>query len=160
MGNLRAGRRDEKVVHGRRSVLLLGREIGHRMLEVVLDDACSTAKFLKALSPQELRLTLGLDLPQPGHDELEIRRLDAVIGSYVADDSTTHRADLDSAGRDLVKDCCYEICLHLDPALRSNELVESVQWPKDRCLPTCTIQVLQPQPVREDVRDDRLERVE
>ena len=116
--DLRSGRRNEEVVHRGRGVLLPGREIRHRMLEVVLDDLRGAAELGERLSPEQLRATFGLDLPQPAHDELQVRRLDPIVVSRGGDDTPAHRSELDPPGRNLVENSVDEGCFQVDPALR------------------------------------------
>ena len=160
MRDLRSGRRDEEVVHRGRGVLLPGREICHRVLEVVLDDLRGAAELGERLSPEEPRATLGLDLPQPAHDELQVRRLDAIVVSRGGDDTPAHRSELDSPGRNFVENSIDESWFQVDPAFGGDELVVSLQGTADRRLPGRTVEVLQPQTVRKEVGNHRLEAVE
>ena len=75
VGDLRPRRRHEVVEDPRGDVLLRRRQLGHRAFEVLLDDVLRATEAL-----ERLHATLGarrpLLVPEPLHDELEVRRLD------------------------------------------------------------------------------------
>ena len=52
------------------------RQLRHRALEMLLDDVLRTAETLERLGPQHVGARGALLVPEPLHDELEVRRLD------------------------------------------------------------------------------------
>ena len=97
--DLRPGRRHEVVEEPRGDVLLLGGELGHRALEMLLDDVLRAPEALERLEPKDVGAGRALLLPQPLHDELEVRRLDPRAVVAALDRPERRRAPARSARR-------------------------------------------------------------
>ena len=85
---------------------------------------------VERLSPKELRATLRLDLPQPAHDELQVRRLDAIVVGRRRHDTPAHRRELDSPGRNLVEDSIDEGRFHVDAAFGGTSSLKRCKGPR------------------------------
>src|SRR2546426_12208246 len=105
------------------------------MLEMVLDDPRGAPELGQCLPPKLPRSPIRLDLPQPAHHKLQVRRLDAIVVARGGYETPTDRAELDAPSRDLVEDSHDESRLHVDPTFGRNELVEALQRTAERCLP-------------------------
>ena len=74
----------------------LGGQLSHGAFEMLFDDLLSSAQTIERLDAKHIGAGGALFLPQPLHDELEIRRLDAC-----AVFSALHRAEATESGLDL-----------------------------------------------------------
>ena len=114
MRDLGAGRRDEEVVHRSRRAFLARSELCHRPVEMVFDDVLGAAELAQGGQAQGVGASPALDVPETGEDELEVRRLDAVLFPRRQRNATACRAKLDAPGGDLIQDGLLELELDLD----------------------------------------------
>jgi hypothetical protein len=156
MGDLRSRRRHQVAEHRRRDVLLRGLQPAERPLEVGTDDRLRAAQLPERREVEHRRAALPLCLPQPLEDELEVRRLDAF--RVRLDPPAARLADVDASGGNLVQDRVHE--LRLDAHVLARQLVVAFDRPEDRGSRAFAVEVVEPQVVREEVRDLALERVE
>jgi hypothetical protein len=91
---------------------------------------------------------------------LEVGSLDAVLVCTPDRNPAAHCAKVDAPGSHLVENCLLELDLDLDALPRTDELVVLTDRPDDRGQAGCTIEPLEPQTVRQQVRDRGLQDVE
>src|SRR6266508_93803 len=158
--DLRSRGRDEEVVHRSRRALFAERQLRHRPLEMVLDDVLRPAELVQRRETERARAALGLDLPETGEHELEVGRLDAALVSASGRDSATRDAELDATRGHLIEDRILELELDLDAVGRLDELVITGDGPDDRSHSRGSIETLESQAVRQEIRNRRFERIE
>src|SRR5438034_9851894 len=125
-----------------------------------LDDVLRASELREGGETKHGRATCVLDLPEPRQDELELRRLDAVLVARRNGHATPRRAELDTLRGDLVENCELELGLDLHALVRWDELVVASERPDDRSSRCAAVEPLEPQPVREQVRNRRLQRIQ
>ncbi len=156
--DLGARRRDEVVEQPGRDRPLRRAERLDRPLEVIGHDLSRAAELLERRGPQRRRPRRTLDLPHALHDELEVRRLDAVGAAVSLGDSEAAGAELDPAGTDAVQHALDERVL--GDHLLALELAPALQRADDRRPAGRSVEPVEAQDVREQARDVPLEPVE
>ena len=139
-------------------VPLRGVERLDRALEVVGHDLPGAAERLEGRRTQRGRPGGALDVPQPLHHELQVRRLDPARGAVALGDAETARAELDPSRADAVEDTLDEHVLGDD--LLAFELAPALQGPDDRRPPGNPVEPVETQDVGEQARDVAFEPVE
>src|SRR5438132_13453926 len=94
MRDLRPGGRDEVLEHPRGCVLSGTVEAGDRAIEVLAHDRSSAPELDERRGAQDGRAPVALLVPEPLHDELQVRRLDAIrlaCGSRLREDRLDER---------------------------------------------------------------------
>ena len=97
-------------------------------------------------------------MPEPLQDELEVRGLDPAGRRFVRAQPAARGAEVDLARGSLVEHFLDERRLDLDRL--AGELVEALHGSHDRFSGGVAIEVVEPQVVREEVRNPALEAVE
>ena len=138
--------------------LLRVRQLAHGALEVLLDDALRAAQPLERLDPQDVRARRPLVLPEPLHDDLEVRRLDPRAVLAALDDSEAAERRLDRARPDLVEDSLDEKRLDGDGLAR--ELGVPLDGADDRRAGRLAVEPVEPESVREEAGDPAGEAIE
>ena len=156
--DLRPGGGDEVVEEPRRDILLLRRQLGHCALEVLLDDLRGSAEPLERLDAQRTRSGGSLLVPEPLHDELQVRSFDAraVVAAFDRAEAAERRLDL--ARADLVQDPPDECGLHRDG--RTGELGEALERAFDRRSRGPSVEAIEPERIGEQAGDSPREAVE
>ena len=146
------------VEDARRNLPLVGRQRLDRPLEVIRDDLPRAAERVERLRAQRRRPGSPLDVPEPLHDELEIRRLDPARRPVLLDDAEPARPELDPARADAVEDPLDEHVLgdHVFTLQRTPAL----QGSDDRRSPGGAVEPVEAEHVAEQVRDPPFEAVE
>ena len=140
----------------RGDVLLVGRQLGQRAVDVVADDLLGAAEPAQGPEPERARAGAPLLVPQPLHDELEVRRLDPDRAVAALDRPAPGLADLDLAGDDLLEHRVDELRLDLDAlVLRRRARCSARDRLDDRGARRARVEVLEAQVVAEHVRDPR-----
>ena len=103
VGDLHARGGDEVLEERCRDVLLPGRQRLDRPLEVVRHDLCCASEPGERRGPERRRATRALDVPQPLHHELQVRRLDAGRAAVRVLHAEAAGAELDAPGADAVE---------------------------------------------------------
>ena len=119
-----------------------------RALEMLLDDPLGAAELGERRARRTSRASLALDLPEPLHHELEIRRLDARRALALRDEPAARQPPLDPAGRDLVEHGLDELVARpstCGPA----ELVVPRSGPTIAARAAARVEVVEPQDVPE-----------
>ena len=127
---------------------------------MVLNDARRSAELVQRVETQASAAPARLDVPQALEHELQVRRFDAAFVGLVLDASASRAAEVDAASGHLVQDCVDELRLDLDRRLLRAEPVVLANWPDDRGLARATVESVEPERVREQIRNPPLERVE
>jgi len=152
-------RRSDQVVEERRGRLfLLIVESGQRALEVLLNDPFGAAEFCERRAPERRSVAVPLDVPQALEDELEVRGLDplaALLGLY---HTASGEPVVDPPGPDLVEERLHEFRLGR-VALAAEPLV-LLERADDRRAARLAIEVVEPEVVREQPGNPRLEGVQ
>ena len=140
--NLGARRGDELPQQVGGHLLLRGREGVHRTLQVGGDDLLCATQLLERGGPEHARPVTALDLPDPLHHELEIRRLHRLLARAARHPTASLQAPADASHGHLVEHHLGELrlqrhllaaelgpalerSLHGGPAGREREAVES-----------------------------------
>ena len=146
------------VEHARCDVALVRRQRLHRLAQVRSDDRLRTAELVERLAPQNAGASTLLRVPEPLHDELEIRRLDGA-GLPLGGGLAVELAQQDATDLHLVEHRLEELLLDLDRR-PVRELVVPLERADDSCPGGGPVEPLQSQIVAEDVRDEPGEYVE
>ena len=139
-------------------VLLLGRQLGQRTLQVLLDDVLCAAEPLEGLDPQHVGSRGSFLLPEPLEHELEVGRLDTAARGGALDRAQTAERRLDLPGADLVQDPLDELglCRHRLP----DELAVALERTDDRGSRSCSVEAVESKRVREQPGDAAGEAIE
>ena len=156
--DLRARRRDEMVEEPSRDVSLLWRQRLDRPLEVVGDDLARTTEPRERRGAEGRGALRALDVPQPLHDELQVRRLDSRWAAVPTLGARAAQAQLDPSCPDAVEDVSDELVL--DRHGVTLELGPALERLHDRRATRRTVEVIQAQHVSEQVWDRALEPIE
>jgi hypothetical protein len=140
--DLGAGRSDQMVEEARCDVLLLVRELGHGALEVLLDDVLRASELLESVRAQRAGAGRPLLVPDPLHDELEIRRLYPRPDFVPLDGTKASECRLDLPGSDLVQHALGQ--LRLDGDGRAGQLRVTLDRTQDRRSAGLPIEPVQP----------------
>ena len=122
------------------------------------NDRLGAAEALQRLRAQRARARAPLLLPESLDHELEVRRLDPALVRLVRRQPTPCVAEVDLAGGRLLEHRLHQRRLDLDRL--AGELVVALDRLDDRIARRTTVEVVEPQVVREEVRDPALEAVE
>ena len=160
MRDLRAGGRHEVAEHACGRVLLGRRERAERALEVVFDHLLSSTQPAQGVERQRAGAGCLLDLPQPLHHELQVGGLDGLGRSRLGGPTPARLPVVEHACLDLSEHGIDERRLDFDSLVGRGKLVVDAHGPDDRRAAGLAVESLEPQPVREQVRELRLEDVE
>ena len=147
------------VEHLGRGFPALRRQELERVVEVVAHDLLGAAERLECRHAEQPGARGPLGLPEPLHDEREVRRLDPPAGRASVHRAATGAAEIHLARSHLVENRFDKFGLDADGGLGSHAVV-LLERAFDRLAGGAPVEVLEAKRVRVQARDPRLERIE